>query len=469
MRLQSLSTLLVVLSMLCVPATSVAEQADTTFAGNGRYVYGPTGTLAFRAVANLPLPNGKVIAVFEFPTYSGFCAEAHCITLARFDANGTLEQVGVFANGLDQVTGAALDSSGRVVVVAQTAPGANGRDMHIARFMPATVSRDLSFGGGDGWINVSYNTRDEYPAAVAIDAQDRIVVVGSFSIGTTDTDFGFLRLRSNGTVDTSFNGTGLRAVPFDLSGSVIFDQANAVTIANDGDIIAFGNAFDASISRVRAAVVRLRSDGSYDTTFCPSACGFNAGYSAIREGRTIYQFGGATAHSDEGLSVDAIPGGGYVVAGATYADDGSNRRGVLARFSDAGAFAGERIGQSLGDNSVFNSVRAVGANGARFLVAGNSGPDNNFLLVQAYDQTLQPVSNYGNCHTQNNGFCPIFGTGLGDNGPDVGRSIAIDARGRPLLQAQGVASSGGLPAIMVARYTNDNGPLPDLIFRNGFN
>ena len=40
---------------------------------------------------------------------------------------------------------------------------------------------------------------------------------------------------------------------------------------------------------------------------------------------------------------------------------------------------------------------------------------------------------------------------------------------RPLLQAQGVASSGGLPAIMIARYTNANGPLPDRIFRNGFN
>ena len=469
MRQQSLSALLLVFSMLCVPATARAEQADAAFADNGRYVYGPTGTLAFRAVANLPLPDGKVLAVFDFPTFSGFCAEAHCITLARFDANGTLEQVGVFANGLEQVTGAAIDSSGRVVVVAQTAPGASGRDMHIARFRPATVSRDLTFGGGDGWINVSYNSRDEYPAAVAIDAQDRVVVAGSFSLSATDTDFGFLRLRSDGTLDPSFNGTGLRTAAFDLSGSVLLDQANAVAIANDGDIVAFGNAFDASVSRVRVAVARLRNDGSYETAFCPAGCSFNAGYSAIREGRTIYQFGAATAHSDEGFAIDTIAGGGYVIAGATYADNGSNRLGAIARFNEAGAFAAERIGGSLGDNSVFNSVRVVGGNGTRVLVAGNSGPDNNFLLVQAYDAALQPVTNYGNCHPQNNGFCPIFGTGLGDFGPDVGRSLAIDALGRPLLQAQGVASSGGLPAIMIARYTNANGPLPDRIFRNGFN
>ena len=469
MRLHTLSALATLVALLCLPATSRAEQADATFAYNGRYVYGPTGTLAFRAVANLPLPDGKVLAVFQFPTYTGFCAEPRCITLARFDAAGTLEQVNTFANGLEQVTAAAIDSSGRVVVVAQTTTGANGRDMHIARFRPATLSRDLSFAGGTGFVNVSYNSRDEYPAAVAIDALDRIVVVGSYSIGTTDTDFGFLRLRSDGTIDTSFNGTGRRAVPFDLSGAVILDQANAVSIANDGDILAVGTAFDAAVSRVRAAVVRLRSDGTFDTSFCPTGCAFNAGYASINQGRTVYQFGAATAHSDEGLSIDAIAGGGYVIAGANYADDGSNRRGALARFSDAGAFVNERIATSLGENGVFNSVRAVGANGARILVAGNSGPDDNYLLVQAYDAALQPIANYGNCHAQSNGFCPIFANSLGDAGPDVGRSLAIDALGRPLLQGQGVASSGGLPAIMIARYTNTSGPLPDLIFRNGFN
>ena len=453
----------------CLSSPARAEQADASFNGNGRYVYGPTGTLAFRAVANLPLPDGRIVAVFQFPTYTGFCAEPRCITLARFDANGTLEQVATFANGLQEVTAAAIDNSGRVVVVAQTTPGANGRDVHVARFRPATLSRDLAFAGGTGFTNVSYNSRDEYPAAVAIDAQDRIVVAGSFSLSATDTDFGLLRLRSDGTLDPGFNGTGLRTVAFDLSGGVLLDQANAVAIANDGDIIAVGNAFDASVSRVRVAIARLRSDASFETSFCPAGCAFNAGYSAIREGRTIYQFGASTAHSDEGLAIDAVGAGGYVIAGATYADDGSNRRGVLARFNDAGSFAAERIGVSLGDNGVFNSVRVADGSGSRILVAGNSGPDNNFVLVQAYDAVLQPVVNYGNCHPQNNGFCPIFGSGLGDSGPDVGRSLVLDAFGRPLLQAQGVAATGELPAILVARYTNDSGPRPDRIFRNGFN
>ncbi len=469
MRFYIPTLLALVSAAACLSAPARAEQADTSFNGDGRYVYGPTGSLAFRAVASLPLPGGKILAVFQFPTFGSNCTAPRCITLARFSADGALDQIASFANDFEVVTAAAIDSSDRVVVVAQTTAGANGRDIHVARFLPATLSRDTTFAGGIGWTRLSYNTRDEYPAAVAIDAQDRIVVAGSFSLSATDTDFGLLRLRKDGTLDPEFNGTGRRTVAFDLSGSVILDQANAVAIANDGDIITVGNAFDASVSRVRVAIARLRSDGSYETSFCPAGCSFNAGYSAIREGRTIYQFGASTAHSDEGLAIDAIGTGGYVIAGATYADDGSNRRGVLARFNDAGSFAAERIAASLGDNGVFNSVRVADGSGSRVLVAGNSGPDNNFVLVQAYDAVLQPVVNYGNCHPQNNGFCPIFGSGLGDYGPDVGRSLVLDAIGRPLLQAQGVAVSGGLPAIMIARYTNDNGPRPDRIFRNGFN
>ena len=466
-----LSSVLILAS--CAVAASLhaplrAEVADPAFNATGRYLYGENGTLAFRAVANLPLPDGKVVAVFQFPTFAGFCAEPRCITLARFSAGGTLEQVATFANGIEEVTAAAVDSSGRVVVVAQTTPGITGRDVHVARFNPATLSRDTSFAAGAGWRTVSFNARDEYPAAVAIDAADRIVVAGAASLTASDSDFLFFRLRSDGTLDPGFNGGGIRAVAFDLPGGLPLDQANAVAIANDGDIIAVGNALDSNASRVRVAVTRLRSDGSYETGFCPSACAFNAGYAAIAQGRTIYQFGAQTAHSDTGLALDTIAAGGYVIAGATYADDGSNRRGAVARFNEAGAYAAETLGVSLGDNGVFNSVRAVDGAGTRILVAGNSGPADNFLLVQAYDGSLLPVVNYGNCHAQNNGFCPIFGNGLGDNGPDVGRALTIDALGRPLLQAQGIANAGGLPAIMVARYTNTSGPRPDRIFSNGF-
>ena len=454
----------------CLSLPVHAEQADTTFNGNGRRIYG-TGNLAFRAVAALPLPSGKVVSVFQFPTYSGFCDEPRCIALMRISATGGFDGIATFGNGLEEVTAAAVDSLGRIVVVAQTTTGANGRDIHVARFHSDSLLLDQSFGGGTGWTRVSYNSRDEYPASVAIDSQNRIVVAGSVSYSATDTDFLFVRLLESGALDTSFNGSGRRAVSFDLSGGAILDQANGVTIAANGDIVAVGTALDSAASRVRVAVVRLKPDGSYQTSFCPSGCQFNAGYSAIREGRTVYVFGAQTAHADEGLAIDAISTGGYVIAGATYADNGSNRRGALARFTDAGVYLSEAIGASLGDNGVYNAVKVANAAATRILVAGNSGPDNNFLLLQAFNANLQPLVGYGDCHPQNNGFCPIFAgnNSLADHGPDVGRSLAIDAQGRPLLQAQGVAQPGGLPAVMTARYTNTGGPAPGgPIFSNGF-
>lgn len=463
--------LLVALVFFVVWSSAVlhAETLDPSFSEDGRYLYGEFGTYDFRAVTTLPLPQGRTVSVFQFPLTTGFCNQPRCIGLKLFDANGNLERVGTFPNDVERVTAAAIDGSGRIIVTAQTTAGASGRDLLVARFNADTLTRDLRFGNSTGWVRLSYNSQDEFPASVAVDNQDRIVVAGSVTFSATDTDYLFVRLLSNGALDATFNGTGMRAVAFDLTTTLRLDQANAVTVTPKGRILAIGNVLDSSVSRIRIGIVRLNADGSFDTSLCPTECAFNAGYSTIRQGRTIYLFGAQTTHADEGLSIDALGMGGYVIAGATYADNGSNRRGALARFGDTGEFLAERVGISLGDNGIYRSIKAVDANGTRVLVAGNSGPGDNFLLLQAFDTNLVPVPNYGDCHLQNNGFCPIFSNGLADWGPDAGVSIAVDAGGRPLVYAQGIASDGGLPALMTLRYTNTAGRKPDTIFRTGFN
>jgi uncharacterized delta-60 repeat protein len=460
--------LLAVFALLIAATAARAETADASFGTNGRYIYGGAGTLEFRAVATLPIPGGRVVSVFQFPPFEGFCAVPACLALARFNENGVLDRVRTFDNNLEEVTAAAVDNSGRIVVVARTNSGAAGRDIHVARFLISDLERDLSFAGGTGWANFSYNARDEYPRSVAIDRSDRIIVGGTFTFSDTDTDFGFTMIKSDGTLDTNFNNSGHRAVAIDIATSIRLDVGNAVAIADNGDIIGVGNAFDANVSRVRVAVVRLKPNGSLQPTFCPSGCNYNAGYSTINSGRTIYQFALDTTHSDEGLAIDTYKDG-YVIAGATYNDDGSNRRAVLARFDNAGDLKNERITASLGNNGVFNSVKAIGSPPTRYVAAGNSGADNNFLMVQAFTQTLNFETGYGDCQPNNNGFCPIFASLLADWGPDIGRSISIDARGRVLLAGQGISTEGSKSQVMTARFTNDTGPLPDVIYRSGFN
>lgn len=474
MSARPLLSALVVLAGLAaaLPAAPLrAELPDSTFNGSGRYIYGDD-TLNFRAVATLPLPTGQVVSVFEFPTFPGFCTEQVCIGMVLFSAQtGLPELFRARAAGLERVTAAAIDNSGRIVVVGQTVSGATGRNVSVSRFETSDLAFDPLFGGGTGKTVVSYNALNEFPTAVAVDRRDRIVVVGSFTISPTDTDFGVIRLRSNGTLDPSFFTTGQRIVPFDLGPTAQFDQANAVAIGNDGRILIAGVALDSTISRLRVGLVRLLANGNYDSAFCSPSCsvGSNLGFGTINGGRTVYYFGANTPHSDEALAIDTLGNGGFVVAGHTFDIGGGARRAAIARFGADGNYLGETFHDGLGANATFRSVRVVDAASTRIVVAGDSGPDGNYMLVQAFGSTLQPESGFGNCLAANSGFCLIVGTGLGDAGPDQGRSIAVDVGGRALFQGQGVAAAGNLANVLTARFTNSNGPRRDVIFRNGVN
>jgi uncharacterized delta-60 repeat protein len=454
-----------VLLALLLSTAATAETVDTTFANGGRVVFN-NSTIAYRAVATLPLPNGDFVQVFEIPNTPGVCADVACVGLIKRTPGGTLIDSRSKAAGLSSVTAATLDNSARIVVVGATVPGANGRDFGIVRFR-ADLADDVLF-AGDGGTAFAYNARDEFPTAVAVDARDNIVVVGSFSISATDTDFGIVRVRGNGTLDSGFNGVGYRSVAFDLGSGLLLDQANAVAIGNDGRIVVVGTAIDGSISRTRVGIARLNNDGSADTTFCNPDCSTNT-YPGINSGFTTYYFGSATAHSDEGLAVDVLGDQRIVLAGTTYTIDGSSRQGAIARLNANGSFSAERRDDGLGGNAAFRSVRSADANGTRLIVGGDSGPAQNYFLVQAFNTNLSPVLDYGNCQTSNSGFCFVVGTGLGDNGPDTARDLVLDAYGRPLFSGDGVPSAGQNRYVISTRFTNSSGPLPDRIFRNGFN
>lgn len=455
----------IAIASLSLPTAALAEQFDSSFFNAGRLVFN-NSNIDYRAVAALPLPNGQMVQVFEIPNASGICAETACIGLFVRSADGTQLFSRSKAAGLASINAAALDSSGRIVVVGPTLSGANGRDFGIVR-LKADLSDDPSFAGGST-KSVGWSSRDDTPIAVAIDRQDRIVVVGSFSISASDTDFGVIRLKNDGALDSTFNATGIRRIAYDLGPSNQFDQANGVSIGNDGRIMIGGIALDSAIARTRVALARLNPDGSYDTSFCAGGCSTNLGFSAISDGRTVYYFGSNTAHSDELYGIDQLGNGSILLAGTTYAMDGSSRSGALSRLFSTGSYSAEILDAGLGGNAVFRSVRAVDANGTRIIVAGDSGPGQNYLHLQAFTGNLTRETGFGNCHANNSGFCFIIGTGLGDNGPDQATSLNIDAQGRVLFMAHGVPNVGDKRYVITARFTNTSGLKPDTIFRNGF-
>ena len=69
-----------------------------------------------------------------------------------------------------------------------------------------------------------------------------------------DWDFAVVRYNPDGSLDTSFGGTGIVGTPVGTG----YDVATSVAIQADGKIVVAGNGF---------AVVRYNTDGTLDTSF----------------------------------------------------------------------------------------------------------------------------------------------------------------------------------------------------------
>ena len=91
---------------------------------------------------------------------------------------------------------------------------------------------DTTF-SGDGKV-VETGLASSFANAVAIQSNDRIVVVGS-----SNGNFAVARYNRNGTLDTTFSADGIVVTDFGGSGS---DSANAVAIQSDGKIVVAGQA-----------------------------------------------------------------------------------------------------------------------------------------------------------------------------------------------------------------------------------
>ena len=99
---------------------------------------------------------------------------------------------------------------------------------------------------------------------LAIQSNGKIVAAGysdSYSTPDSNSDFELVRYNSDGSLDTSFGGTGKVIIPVGNSG----DYANSVAIQSDGKIVAAGESF--TNTDTEFAVVRVNSNGSLDTTF----------------------------------------------------------------------------------------------------------------------------------------------------------------------------------------------------------
>jgi uncharacterized delta-60 repeat protein len=163
------------------------------------------------------------------------------------------QQLGDNTGDGDSGQAIAAQPDGKIVVVGHAANSghlAGG----IARYL-AGGTLDPSFGSGGKIIDTTF-----VPEAVAVQPDGRIVAVGEADGGGGNSAYAFARYLPNGALDPSFGG-GTGKVNVLVNATDNQQEARAVAITPDGKIVAAG------LTKDGAALVRLNSDGTPDSTF----------------------------------------------------------------------------------------------------------------------------------------------------------------------------------------------------------
>ncbi len=227
------------------------------------------------------------------PTYVGIVA--HVGSSAMFDSSfGTNGVQRTLGTTVGYVAGIALQSTGKIVYAGATTVMVSG-DLVVGR-LTNTGAVDATFtiyNTTTTGITISAST---VPLGIAVDSQDRILVVGS----SVTPNMVVARFNPNGGLDTTFNAAGTTPGIFTTSGS-----GYAVTVASDGSIIAAGMTAPVMAGPAYYKVIKLTPQGVLDPTF-----GNGTGIVTLDPG--LGAVPGATASA---YSVMILPNGNIAASG----------------------------------------------------------------------------------------------------------------------------------------------------------
>jgi uncharacterized delta-60 repeat protein len=203
------------------------------------------------------------------------CPRAMCFGLVRYRSDGSVDtsfgEGGLVRTMFPQcgctIHGLAIQRDRKIVAVGQRFRYGDAQDdwlIAVARYLP-DGRRDTSF-SRDGLLSLDPGYGDDSAAAVAIQADGKIVVAGVVAhVYRTEADFAVVRLRRNGTLDRTFSRDGLATV--NLAGKRE-DIAWSLAIQRDGRIVvAGGSGIGVRAEDPRFAFVRLNRNGTLDRRF----------------------------------------------------------------------------------------------------------------------------------------------------------------------------------------------------------
>jgi uncharacterized delta-60 repeat protein len=303
----------------------------------------------------------------------------------------------------------AVQADGKIVVVGSSS---GGTDIAVVRY-DTDGSLDATFGGGDGIVITDVNG-DDAAYSVAIQGDQKIVVGG-----TTD---GFsqailLRYDTAGGLDATFGGgDGITTTTVGL-GAVFFDLA----IQGDGSIVGTGAA---TLDGVKGVAFTARYDGigALDTTF------------ASPDGYVTTNLG-AGGGQMMGIALD---GGKVVVAGSSFSTTSSNV--AVLRYTSAGVLDSTFGG---GDGKVTTDVGTGYDSGGDVAVDGSGnidvvGAGGNKDAFLRYDDTGTLDTSFGGgdgiVFAGQGGFNGLTGIAIRGTGEIVAVDSTYGSRRSPFPQ-----------------------------------
>jgi uncharacterized delta-60 repeat protein len=257
---------------------------DSTF-GTGGVALTTIGKLAQELHAVALQPDGKIVVAGSVAlSFTAFPHDWEWV-LERYNPNGTLDTTfgtGGHPTGVVQLN---LTPSDDEVVALQIQPwdgkivvqGINsGSEIAIARFN-TNGSSDSTFGSGGFVIDnpAAFQSLGLGPSGLALQPDHRIVAAGS-TLDPSSHYWRFLvqRYNSDGSLDTSFNGTGfVSATPSNATTT----SGGGIVLQPDGSIVMAGSVGFTNSSQ--AAVIRFSSTGILDPTFGGNGWAYVSGLS----------------------------------------------------------------------------------------------------------------------------------------------------------------------------------------------
>ena len=386
------------------------------------------GTITDRGVYTAPLTPGTFHVVATSLVFPGKSVSA-AVTVTfppgaldpGFGAGGKVAVPIGPAGSNSQAAALIIPSDGKILMAGSTstATPSSGDFAFVRLNSDGTI--DTAF-DTDGRLVIDFNGLDDSAWALAVQPDGKMVVAGAASNGL-NTDFAIVRLTADGALDGTFDTDG--KVTTDINSD---DSAFAVALQADRKIVAAGSSSNGA--DLDFAVTRYNADGTLDSTF-------------DADGKAATPVGSG---NDAAKAMAIQTDGKIVVAGFSFS--GPNSRFALARYNSDGT-----LDSTFGTGGVVTSAVGIGDARAASLVIQ---PDGKLIAAGVAFNGLNTdfaVARYNTDGTLDS----TFGTGGSvttdfNSVNDAGASVSIQSDGKVLVAG---ASVGANEDFAVARYNAD--------------